>query len=65
MLMLTEVAFKVIGQWGLAIAEPGFRSYGSALFTRHLGMSSEAATELCEGAFNELRRRSVHAYMAQ
>ena len=56
---------KVIGRWGLSIAEQGCRSYGFALFTRHLGMPFEEASELCEGAFKELCQRDVHTYMAQ
>lgn len=53
-----------IGRWGLAIASQGLTSYGFALFTRQLGMSTEEATEICDGAFVELRRRDVHTYFA-
>lgn len=56
---------KELGQWGLAMIEPGLMSYGFALFTRFLGMSEEEATVLCRGAFEEFKRRDVHAYAAQ
>ena len=54
-----------LGRWGFLLIEPALKSYGVALFTRHLGMSSEEATGLCDGAFDELRRGDVHTYIAQ
>lgn len=51
---------KILGRWGFAIVEQGVTSYGLALFTRHLEMSSEEANELCQKAFAEMRRRDVH-----
>lgn len=55
---------KELGTYGLAVIQEGLRSYGLALFTRQLGMSIEEATALCDRAFGELRRRSVHVYAA-
>ena len=55
---------KEIGQWGLAMIEPGLMSYGFALFTRYLGMTEPEATVLCRGAFEEFQRKDVHAYVA-
>lgn len=56
---------KELGAWGLAIMEQGFKSYGIALFTRCLEMSTEDAEELCDRAFDELRRQDVHIYAAE
>ena len=56
---------KEQGRWGMAIVEQGFKAYGSAMFTRLLGMSLEEADELCDNAFKECRQRGVHSYNAQ
>lgn len=45
--------------------DEALKGYGTALFTRHLGMSSEEAIKICDGAFKELSRRSVHTYVEQ
>lgn len=56
---------KTLGCWGMAVAEHGLEAYGMALFTRHLGLSTEEAAKICAGAVDELRRRDVHCYSAQ
>lgn len=54
-----------MGQWTLAVIDEGLGTYALQLFTKFLGHSYEEATQLCDDARAEFRRRGVHAYNAQ
>lgn len=54
-----------IGRWGLLLMEHGLNSYGTALFTRELGLTPGEAQGLCEGSYREFGRRDVHSYISE
>lgn len=43
----------------------GLKGYCLGLFTRFLGMSADEASEACDAALAEFRRRDVHTYSSQ
>lgn len=56
---------KDLGKWGMGLMAQGIRAFGLALFTRHLGISTEETTGICDNAFKECCRRDVHSYVSQ
>lgn len=56
---------KEIGRWFLEFGKDGFRSYGTNLFTKVLGKSTDEATEICDAGFAELIQRGAHGYLSQ
>lgn len=56
---------KEIGMYGLACLSIAFKSYGMAAFTRVLGKEKEEAEKMCEDAYRECAKRSVHSWNPQ
>lgn len=53
---------QTIGGWELSNCADAVNSYGLALFTRELGMSTEEAGQLALNAFRECMQKGVHTY---
>ncbi|KAF8245687.1 S-adenosyl-L-methionine-dependent methyltransferase, partial [Wilcoxina mikolae CBS 423.85] len=54
---------KRVGAMTLLMDETGFEAYGMAAFTRILGMSKEAATEVFTNGLKGIKNKNHHSYM--
>lgn len=57
-----ERKLKEIGAYILLSAETGFEAFGIQLFTRVLGMDTDAAGQIIRAALRQAKNRKIHAY---